>query len=52
MAVAAAAAGVILLLSTKDLGGRGRSEETGFHAVDSKQKSTKNLFLVGSFLPC
>ncbi len=36
--------------STKDLGGRVRSEEKGFHAVNSKQKSTKNLFLVGSFL--
>ncbi len=25
---------------------------TVFHAVNSKQKSTKNLFLVGSFLTC
>ncbi len=43
---------IIFLLLTKDLGGRGRSEEKGFHAVSSKQKSTKNLFLVGSFLMC
>jgi hypothetical protein len=27
---------IILLSSTKDLGGRGRSEEKGFHAVNSK----------------
>ena len=41
---------IILLLSTKDLGGRGRSEKKGFHAVHSEQTLTKNLFLVGSFL--
>jgi hypothetical protein len=34
------------------LGGRGRSEKKGFHAVNSKQKLTKNLFLVGIFLTC
>jgi hypothetical protein len=39
-------------LSIKDLGDRGRSEEKGFHAVNSKQKSTKNSCLVGSFLTC
>ncbi len=43
---------IILLLSTKDFGGRGRPQEKGFHAVNSKQKLTKNLFLVGSFLMC
>ncbi len=52
VAVAAAAAAYHSFLSTKDLGGRGRSEEKGFHAVNSKQKSTKNLFLVDSFLTC
>jgi hypothetical protein len=31
---------------------RGKSEEKVFHAVNSKQKSNKNLFLVGSFLMC
>ncbi len=30
---------IILLLSNKDLGGRGRSEEKGFHAVNSKRKT-------------
>jgi hypothetical protein len=43
---------IILVLSTKDLGGRGRSEEKGFHAVNSKQKLSKNLVLVGCFLMC
>jgi hypothetical protein len=43
---------IILLLSSKDLGGRGWSEEKLFHAVNSKQKLTKNSFLVGSFLTC
>ncbi len=33
-------------------GGWGRSEEKRRYAVNSKQKSTKNLFLVGSFLTC
>ncbi len=43
---------IILLLATKDLGGRGRPQEKGFHAVNSKQKLTKNLFLVYSSLTC
>jgi hypothetical protein len=43
---------IILRLSTKDLEVMGRSEEKGFHAVKSKQKLTKNPFLVGSFLKC
>jgi hypothetical protein len=30
----------------------GRSEEKRNYAVNSKQKLTKNLFLVGSFLTC
>jgi hypothetical protein len=34
------------------LGDGGRSEEKRRHAVNSKQKSTKNLFLAGSFLTC
>ncbi len=34
------------------MGDRGRSEEKRHGAVNSKQKSTKNLFLVGSFLMC
>ena len=50
--MAAAAADYHSSLSTNDLGGRGRSEEKGFHAVNSKQKLTKNSFLVGSFLTC
>jgi hypothetical protein len=33
---------IILLLSTKDLGGKGRLEEKGFHAVNSKQKLNEN----------
>jgi hypothetical protein len=36
-------------INHKDLGDRGRSEEKGFHAVNSKQKSTKNSFLVALF---
>jgi hypothetical protein len=35
-----------------NLGVRGRSEEKGFHAVNSKQKLTKKLFIVYSFLTC
>jgi hypothetical protein len=34
------------------LGDWGRSEEKRHFAVSSKQKSTKNLFLVGSILRC
>jgi hypothetical protein len=34
------------------MGDRGRSLEKRCCAVNSKQKSTKNLFLVGSFLTC
>jgi hypothetical protein len=37
-------------LSTNDFGGRGRSQVKGFDAVKSKQKSTKNPFLLISFL--
>jgi hypothetical protein len=44
--------GSAFLVSTKDLGDRGRSEEKRCYAVNSKQKSTKNLFLVGFFLMC
>ncbi len=40
---------IILLLSTKDLGGGGRSDKKGFHAVNSKQKSTN--FFFSWFLP-
>ncbi len=43
---------IILCLSTKDLRGRGRSEEKGLHYVKSKQKLTRKLILVGSFLMC
>jgi hypothetical protein len=39
-----------LVYTTKDLGDGGRSEEKRRYAVNSKQKSTKNLFLAGSFL--
>ena len=41
-----------LVYTTKDLGDGGRSEEKRGYAVNSKQNSTKNLFLAGSFLPC
>ncbi len=34
------------------MGDWGRSDEKRCYAVNSKQKSTKNLFLVGSFLTC
>ncbi len=44
--------GSAFLVQTKDLGDRGRSEEKKRYAVNSKQKSTKNLFLVDSFLTC
>ncbi len=39
-----------LLYTTKNLGDRGRSEEQWHYAVNSKQKSSENLFLVNSFL--
>ncbi len=42
--------GSAFLVNTKDLGDWGRSEETRRYAVNLKQKSTKNLFLAGSFL--
>ncbi len=44
--------GSAFLVKTKDLGDWGRSEEKRCYAVNSKQKLTKNLFLVGSFLTC
>jgi hypothetical protein len=44
--------GSAFLDKTKDLGDWGRSEEKRRYAVNSKQKSTKNLFFVGSFLTC
>jgi hypothetical protein len=44
--------GSAFLVKTKDLGDGGRSEEKRRCAVNSKQKLTKNLFLVGSFLTC
>ncbi len=44
--------GSAFLVQTKDLGDGGRSEEKRCYAVNPKQKSTKNLFLVGSFLTC
>jgi hypothetical protein len=34
------------------MGDGGRSEEKRRYAVNSKQKSTKNSFLVGFFLTC
>ncbi len=40
------------MYTTKDLGDGGRSEEKRRCAVNSKWKSTKNLFLAGSFLTC
>ncbi len=43
---------VFSVYTTKDLGDRGWSEEKRCYAVNSKQKSTKNSFLVGSFLTC
>jgi hypothetical protein len=49
-AVAAAAADYHFSFINQRFGRLGRSEEKGFHAVNSKQKSFKNLFLVGSFL--
>ncbi len=45
-------AGSAFLVKTKDLGDGGRSEEKRHYAVNSKQKSTKNTFLVGSVLTC
>ena len=41
-----------LVYTNKDLGDGGRSEEKRRHAVNSKQKLTKNTFLAGSFLMC
>ncbi len=41
-----------LTYTTKDLGNGGRSKEKSCYAVNSKQKSTKNSFLAGSFLTC
>jgi hypothetical protein len=43
---------MFLVCTTKDMGDCGSSEEKRLYAVNSKQKSTKNLFLVGSFLTC
>jgi hypothetical protein len=51
-AVAAAGADYYSSYINKKIGGRGRSEKKGFHAVNSKRKLAKNLFLVGSFLTC
>ncbi len=39
-----------LVYATKDLVDGGRSKEKRHYAVNSNQKSTKNKFLVGSFL--
>ncbi len=44
--------GSAFLVQTKDLGDGGRSEEKMRYAVNSKEKLTTNLFLVGSFLMC
>jgi hypothetical protein len=44
--------GSAFLVKTKDLGDWGRSEEKRRYSVNSNQKSTKNLFLAGSFLTC
>ncbi len=44
--------GSAFLVKTKDLGDWGRLEEKRHYAVNSKQKSTKNSFLVHSFLTC
>ncbi len=43
---------LFLVYTNKYLGDWGRSEEKRRYAVNSKQKSTKNLFLAGSFLTC
>ncbi len=42
----------IFSVNNQRYGDRGRSEEKRRCAVNSKQKSTKNLFLAGSFLTC
>jgi hypothetical protein len=42
----------VFIIYNKKLGDRGRSEEKRRYAVNSKQKLTKNSFLVGSFLMC
>ncbi len=44
--------GNAFLVQTKDLGDGGRSEEKRRYAVNSKQKTTKHSFLIGSFLTC
>ncbi len=41
-----------LVWTTKDMEEGGRSEEKWCYAVNSKQKSTKNTCLIGSFLTC
>jgi hypothetical protein len=43
---------LFLVWTTKDMENWGRSEEKRSYAVNSKQKSTKNSFLVGSSLTC
>jgi hypothetical protein len=43
---------MVLVWTTKEMEDGGRSEEKRDYAINSKQKSTKNLFLVGSFLTC
>ncbi len=43
---------MFLVWTTKDMEDGGRSEEKRFYAINSKQKSTKNLVLVSSFLTC
>jgi hypothetical protein len=40
---------IFSMYTTKDLGDGGWSDEKRHYAVNSKQKLTKNLFLVGSF---
>ena len=42
----------VFSVNNKDLGNGGRSEEKRRHAVNSKQKLTIKLILVGSFLTC